>query len=329
MTTQKKSGNLTIANIVSVVGTVLLLLFTFLGNSYLSGGELGWDILISIGITGFTVLLLCFLIKAKGAENNLTKWKIVEFATLFVYIIFSLSTSLLGGIMHFFVVNDHKDDIKEYAIQDLEKIDQMFNSYLEFESEAISITGTGLKNATKKSQVCDETLNTFMDENGIAHSQSSAENYENVQRMELVGNGFEAYYDQFKEIKNEIQNVVNSWSAISIPSKANLIDKLAKDASAELTRLSTEAKLPVITQTSSGYYTKWTIESYQRQEFEVDGGIESFQFKKALQGATGFSSTALLIVLLIHTLVLFNYIAAYRTSSVNIKNLEEDGGRIL
>ena len=92
-----------------------------------------------------------------------------------------------------------------------------------------------------------------------------------------------------------------------------------------VTKLSEEAKLPIIRNISG----KYTIEGYQHKEFNVDGGVESFQFKKAIRETDGFSFTALLIVLLIHTLLLFNYIVAYRTSTLDINDSEEDGGRIL
>ena len=76
MATQQKSGNITIANIVSIVGAVLLMLFTFMGHSYKSGGELGWDIMISIGITGFTVFLL--YISEIHNESHYPKIKVSE-----------------------------------------------------------------------------------------------------------------------------------------------------------------------------------------------------------------------------------------------------------
>lgn len=324
MANQQNSGKITIANIVSVVGVVLLLVFTFMGYSYISGGELGWDILISIGITGFTVFLLWFLIKAKGAENNLDKWKKAEFSILAVYIIFALTTSIFGGIMHFFVVNDNKQDIKDYAILDLAKIESMFNDFKKFEEDAISTTGTGLRNATGSGQVCDADLNSFMEENRIEHTRTSAENYERIQTTNLIGK-YESYYDQFTAEKEEITSVVNSWSIMMIPAKANRIEEIAKTASAEFTKLSKEAKLPIIRNISG----KYTIEGYQHKEFNVDGGVDSFQFRNAIREADGFSFTALLIVLLIHTLILFNYIVAYRTSTLDINDSEEDGGRIL
>lgn len=328
MTEKQKSGRITIANIIAVVGVVLLLVFSFIGHSYMSGGEMGWDIVISVAITAFTAFLLWFLIKAKGAENQLDKWRKIEYATLAAYILFAIPASLFGGIMHFFVVNDNKENIKMYAKTDMTKIDNMFNEYKEFESEAISRTGTGLRNATGTNQRCDVALNKFMEENRIGHTRESAENYESIQRNALVGAGFEVFYTTFRQQENEIENAVNSWSIIQIPMKAKLISDLAESAQKELNKLSSNAKLPVITYDS--YSRCYTLGENQTRNFEVEGSVDSFQFKKALQNASGFSVTAVLVVLLIHILILFNYIVAYRTSTLGIsKHGEEDGGIIL
>jgi hypothetical protein len=165
-----------------------------------------------------------------------------------------------------------------------------------------------------------------MEENRIEHTRESANNFETIQRNALVGAGFEAFYNTFRQQENEIENAVNSWSIIQIPMKAKLISDLAESAQKELNKLSNNAKLPVI-EKNSGIYT---ITKYQTSNFEVEGSVESFQSKKALQDASGFSITAVFVVLLIHILILFNYIVAYRTSTLGIsKRGEEDGGRIL
>ena len=53
-------------------------------------------------------------------------------------------------------------------------------------------------------------------------------------------------------------------------------------------------------------------------------------FKKKLVEASGFSITALLVVLLIHFLILFNYIVAYRTDKIAVgRYSQNDGGRAL
>ena len=325
---KKSSGKITIANIIAMVGLVLLLVFSFIGHSYMSGGELGWDIVISVGITIFTAFLLWFLIKSKGAENQLEKWRKIEYATLAAYIIFAVPASLFGGIMHFFVVNDHKENIKAYAQSDLSKIETLINEYRNYEDQAISRTGTGLCNAVGVGQTCDISLNTFMDDNHISHTRESAENFATIQRSILLGEGFEIFYNNILQEKNEIENAINSWSIIQIPMKAKQIDDLAVSVETELTTLSNNAQLPVIEKTDS--LSSYTIVNYQKKDFVIECSINEFQFKHALKSASGFSLTALLVVLLIHVLILFNYVVAYRTSTLGISKYgEEDGGLIL
>lgn len=323
MAKEQQTGRITIANIISIIGIVLLLVFSFLGRSYMSGGELGFDIVIAVAITGFTSFLLWFLIKAKGAENNIDKWKKAELAALVIYIAFAIPASLLGGIMHFFVVNDKKAEIKQYAKIDLDIIDAMFTEYKNFESAALAITGTGLSNAKGRGQLCDEALTCFLEEHEIS-TPESAKNYEKIQRDKLIGEGFDSYYQSFRNARNEIEDAVNSWSILQITSKAKQIEDLAISASTHLTELSMEAKLPIIENVGP----RFTITGYQARNFSVD--TENFMFKKKLATTSGFSITALLVVLLIHFLILFNYIVAYRTDKIAVgRYSQNDGGRTL
>lgn len=327
MANKQKTGRITIANIIAIVGLVLLLVFSFIGHSYLSGGELGWDIVISVGITAFTGFLLWFLIKAKGAENQLDKWRKIEYATLAIYIVFAIPASLMGGIMHFFVVNDNKATIKSYAQADVKKINDLILEYKEFESQAITKTGTGLRNVTGPNQRGDIELNQFMEENHIEYNRNSANNFETIQRNNLIGANFETYSTNIRQQQQDFLNVVNGWSVMQIPSKTKMIEELAISVEKELTRKSNEAKLPKI-EYQNGVYT--ITQSNQCRDFKINGGIENFQFKHELQTKSGFSFTALFVVILIHILILFNYIVAYRTNIMEVgKCKEEDGGKLL
>ena len=58
MANRRNANGITIANVITIVGIVLLLVFSFIGHSYMSGGELGWDIIVSVAITAFTAFLL-------------------------------------------------------------------------------------------------------------------------------------------------------------------------------------------------------------------------------------------------------------------------------
>lgn len=326
MAQKQNSRKVTVANILAAVGLVLLLVFTYFGHSYVSGGELGWDIVISVGITAFTAFLLWFLIKAKGAENELNKWRTIEYSILTVYIVFAIPASLLGGIMNFFVVNDNKEEIKAYARKDIDKINNLILEYEDFEKDALANTLTGLHNATGPNQEIDDKLYAFMSENCIEHNRTSTNNFvENVQRPSLIGANFETYRSRITQQEQEILSAVNGWSIIQIPFKVKMIEDLALSVEEQLTKNSQEAKLPKIEPRGDGVYT--ITESNQSRDFRISGGVESFQFKQALRNASGFSFTAVLIVLLIHILILFNYLVAYRTDVLGIsKKREEDGG---
>lgn len=320
---KKQSGGISIANIIAIIGLVLLLVFSFLGRSYMSGGELGFDIVIAVAITGVTGLLLWFLIQAKGAENDIEKWKIAEFSTLGVYIVFAILTSIFGGVMHFFVVNNQKNEIKQYAKADLDMIEQMFVDYKNFETEALAITGTGLSNAKGVGQLCDEDLNKFLNDKAIT-TRESAKSYEDVQRNKLIGDSYNEYYNSFRNVYNNIENVVNGWSVMQIPMKAKEIEGLAQSVSKKLTAWSDNNNLPVIENDGSRY----TIVRYQKREFSVD--TNKLMFKKKLISASGFSVTALLVVLLIHLLIIFNYLVAKRSNKIDVgRYSNQNSGNIL
>ena len=59
---------------------------------------MGWDILVSVAITGLAAFALWFLVKAKGAENQLEKWRIIEISTLVAYIVVVIPLSFCGGV---------------------------------------------------------------------------------------------------------------------------------------------------------------------------------------------------------------------------------------
>ena len=326
MADYKNSGKVTIANIIAIVGLALLMAFTYIGHSFQSGGEMGWDIVVSVGITAFTGFLLWFLVKAKGAENELDKWRKIEYATLAVYVLFAIPASFMGGIMHFFAVNDNKATIKEYAQADVNKINQMISAYKEFESAAITNTGNGLRGLASSNQRGDEKLMDFMEKNEIKQNSQGAEIFEDIQRNNLLGAAFETYYQDIMKREEEFLNAVNGWSIIQIPLKAKMMVEMAVKVEEELTRRSEAALLPRI-EDKGGI---WSITEYnQCREFRINGGIENFQFMEALQNTKGFSLTALFVVLLIHLLIIFNYIVAHRTNVIRGGKEEKDGGIIL
>lgn len=318
MSSQKKQGKITIANLVAVVGFVLLLLFTYFGQSYLSGGEIGMDITISLIITGMFAFLLWMMIKAKGAENSLGAWKIVEFTTLGIYVVCIVLSVFFSGITHFFVVNSQKDDIKQCAFNDLAQIDSAFASYENFVEQSISKTAEGIRVAEGREQ--DDALRHWLE------NHNDADNYSQIQHNKLVGRTYQTFKSDCEAKSSEIKNAVKNWSVLRIPSRARMIEELGTSVAEELQKMLDGADLPKIDHNEAYTYTmkgSWKDNYTPKTEM-------TYTFRQALSDTKGFSIIALLIVLLIHTLILFNYVVAYRTSTVKIgREINEDGGRVL
>lgn len=301
MAQEKDSKKITAGNVIAVVGLALLAVFTFIGHSYLSGGETGWDIVTAVVVVAITAFLLWFLMKTKTATKDLDKWKKTEYATLAVYVVFAIVNLFFCGLMHFFVINGNKAELKEIGKSDISKISLMFDDYREYEAEAVSQTGTGLQNATGEGQRCSIELAQFMTNNNISHNHESAKAFEDIQKRALLGDSFEDYYRDINSQTDEMEDAVDSWSMLRISAKASLIDETADAVGKELSRLSKKAQLPKIEENADTHI--YDIVSYQRRTYSVTG---SMQFSKKLKEC-GFSMIGLLVALLIHAMILFNY----------------------
>lgn len=303
------------------------MVFTFIGCSFKSGGELGLDLLFTALISSVTVFLLWFLIKAKGAENNLSKWVIAEVITLVVYLCFVACTFLYGGFMHFFLVSENKNGVKEAARADIEKIDKMFTQYEEFERNAVATTRQGLINVTQRNQYKTDSLKMFLTNKQI--DATTVEAYADNEMSLVLGSNYEQLKEHYNNLKANVETNVNAWSILIIPSYANKLEEFANECQDRLTTFSGMTTLPII-ELNPAIRRYAIVNDNQHAEFKIEGGVESLQFRQSMTETSGFSVIAVVVALLIHTLILFNYIMAYRTRTIRVgKDAEEDGGRIL
>lgn len=326
MANKNNSGKLTKANIISIVGLVLLFSFTFLGHSFKSGGEMGWDILVAVAITGLAAFALWFLVKAKGAENQLEKWRIIEIGTLVAYVVVVIPLSFCGGVTNFFAANAYKDNYKAKAHNDIAKIDSVFSQYKNFEQNAVVKTGSGLRNAVGIGQSCSSELVNFMEHNSIDPTRMSVNNFEELQKAYVLGSQYEQYYKQYKVERDGIINTIDSWNVIQIPSQAKQIEDLAVQTSKWLTERSESAKLPLVEYDRMSQ--SYTISlSNQVMQYQIEGGIENLEFRKAIMSAGGMNVSSILFLIIVHVLILLNYFVAYRTFTLGLtKNPDNDGG---
>ena len=105
MSKQKKSGALTIADIVNAVGVVLLGIACFLGYNYSTLGNLTISLVAAILIMGISYGIIQFIAYAKIQDSFFMKWRIIEYGGLFIYLLwFSLIKVLLTSDMWSLIV---------------------------------------------------------------------------------------------------------------------------------------------------------------------------------------------------------------------------------
>lgn len=322
MAKKQNSGKVTIANLIAMVGIVLLTVFTYIGYSFKSGGSIGISVGVAVGIAAAAALLLWFMIKAKSAENYLDKWKIAEIVALATYVVFAIVSSIYGGSLYFFVINEQRDHVKTLANNDLNKIDKLFEEYETFENEALEKYHNGITNATTRNAHKTDTLAHYLTNNSINRDNISAK--EEYQRSKVLGDDFILYNDSKNAMKADIINSIDSWSIMRVPALANQISDYAAEAEIYLSELSHTAELPLITLNDA---QKYDLGENQVRDFAIDGGVENLEFQRGITEASGVSFLGIVVVLFIHLLILFNYIVTYRTKTIAVgKHTEEDGG---
>ena len=337
---EKKSGKITLANIIAMLGLVLLLVCLWLGQAFRSGELGGMSVLISVGITIAAALLLWLMTKAKGAETNTSKWKIVEFSTLAIYIILAVLTAPIA--LNFFSVLSNKDKLQESAQKDIEGIQKAIDNFMQNEKGYLNETWEGLNNVYKAKQnneTPDQSVIDFITEkNRVAKSFSEfsdmhigtwkSKREDDIKRVDLSGlsdkdlNGVKAaeYGEGWEKRIASSKNAIRNWQLLKIPSAIGSIQALAEEVGITLTAFSENAPFPSINNVDG----KYKLGTKQSDTYETKSGVQDM-----IKDLSPFTIMGIGAMLLIHLLILFNYFMAYRSRRMNKKQSENDGGIIL
>lgn len=272
---KSKSNNISIANVLAVIGVVALGVLTYLGRAFISGGEMGISILWAVGVMAIATALLVIMIKAKGVETNFGMWRVFEISALVLYLGFAVLTAKTA--VHFFVINDNKDKIKECALHDVEALKKLNSNYLEAFNMAKN-AGEAVDNAIK---------------------------------------GTESYWD------NNIQSLVDGWEAkidnwslFHITGMAKEISSCYEDFYGELEKY------------KNGVGIEW--DRYINGDL-IDLNPQPMQFGEMLKSISGTSVLGLVVLVILHLMILLNYVLAYRSPTTkvgSVSNAKDSGMRL-
>lgn len=315
------SGRITIANFISALGLLALLVFFFCGYSLKNPDQnMGLNIMASLGTTLFIFFLLWLMIHAKEVENNFKNWFVVEVVTSVVYVISACVSGYV--IMHFFAVNDNVEDLQNDAKADVANIEQEIDFFLSKEKERLEVTALGLNDAINSNR-CDQSLTEYFKKGNKGDNISKWQNLklEEIDNLETDG---KKYKESWENEIEEINSIINKWKIYLLSNAAYRINKLAEKVSDELTSASTNLDLcPVET------YLQYGKKYYKLGESAPHKYKVNVNFSTSLKNASGFSFSGFLVVLLVNVLVLFSYIFAWRTKKVRSSVYMPGYGRIL
>lgn len=256
---KSKSNNISIANVLAVIGVVALGVLTYLGRAFISGGEMGISILWAVGVMAIATALLVIMIKAKGVETNFGMWRVFEISALVLYLGFAVLTAKTA--VHFFVINDNKDKIKECALHDVEALKELKGNYSQM-FQAAEQNGYDVK------QAIDDT---------------------------------DYYWD------NNIQSLVDGWEAKIDNWSLFHITGMAKEISSCY-----EDFYGVLEKYKNGVDIEW--EDYR----DVDLNPQPMQFGEMLKSISGTSVLGLVVLVILHLMILLNYVLAYRSPTTKV-----------
>ena len=316
---KNKSNGVSLANVIAVVGIVLLSVFLFLGYFY-SGDILGISIMKSAAWAAGFSLLLWLLIKAKTADTDTGKWKVIEGLVLFIYIIVALLSS--NKVARFATVYSSSEELKAAATEDISLIRQGIAQFQSTENEALTNTITGLELAAQGESA--QELKDFVADNGFELTDGSIANFKEKWQDRIANvtdQDLNSFYDAWDDKLMECNELIQGWSVLKMPETANAMRDLGPQVSAKLEEISAGLPFPVI------YKNENDISEINRQHESGHYPIVTI-FADKFVNMSSYSIVGIGLCLALHIMVLLNYFVASRTKRVRPKKniLVNDGG---
>jgi hypothetical protein len=318
---QNKSNGISLANIIATIGIVILLVFLFLGYFY-SGDNLGIAILKASAWTAGFGILLWLLIKAKGADADLMKWRVIEGILLFLYIIIAVLSS--NKVARFATIYASSDELKTAATEDIRLIRQGIETFQATENAALTNTITGLELASQ-GEVSD-SLMEFVNANGFELTTASIANFKDKwqDRIENVTDQSQSsFYDAWDEELERCSEQIQGWSVLKIPEAVATMKDLAPQVTAKLEEISAGLPFPVIYKNEADVSD--IVKNHEANAYPI-----AATFANRFIDMSSYSIIGIIICIVIHVMILFNYLVAYRTKRNRIKTNKNipvnDGG---
>jgi len=324
---KEKSGKVTLANVLAVIGLVLLLVFLWLGQSLRNGELGGMSAIISLLVTAGAALLLWMMIKAKSTDPSTSQWKAIEYGTLAVYLLLAVFTAPLA--LNFFSVVSNKAKLQATARKDLNNIDQEIREFKLQELKYAQKTADGLNNVwrgksggyepnaplarfimeqTKVKTIAEldkDVVDVWLSDWEKAIDQVNLAKLSGASK-DLDGVEPQKYGPVWEEKLKSSTQAVDNWQLLKIPVAISNIKSLSEEVGVTLTAFSKNTPFQSI-KLDKGQYV--LDKKSMKAKYHV-----SSQVQDEIKSLSPYTVLGIAAMVLTHLLILFNYLMTKRPS---------------
>lgn len=295
-----KQNKITIADLVSVLGVAALWFVTFLGAYFKKGGEMSMPLIRSI-IIAVSAGLVCFMAKqCKQTEaSNKSGWLYLEIAMLVLYVGMALFGSKYA--LHFFSVNSDRDALKVMCNDDCDAINAFIDNY-------VTLAETAKEKVKNKLANPSEEWKNWAKSQGVTLNRNGINTFVDVTLQNELLDDTEVDRVYWKDCVEDVRSSVDHWSLLRVPGAAKDLKEIGEDVSHNLIGRFNRREMP---------------------DLALEGDIESTQFYTSIIEGKELTLVGILLTVLIHFLVLFDYLVSPRPGSTRIKKRFEDNAIVL
>ncbi|MCR4919399.1 MAG: hypothetical protein K5928_06260 [Prevotella sp.] len=293
------TNNVSIANVISMLGLAGVAVITFFGILLGSAdGAIGTAALLAAALAAVLACLLVVSMKAKAADDNRDKWRIVEIATLAAYIAVALMFST--PLHRFFYVKSQQQQLQQQARQEISDIQQLYADYEQQRKAAL-----------------DNAVQQMTNYQNSKTKSMSMDAY--IQKMH-VDEKWAAKADKLTKLRSdaELKQLAQSVEDFKLLSLAQTAARLAeKDSTAYLDVMqkiqANQAEhdlIPRFVNDAAGAYTQDGFAQINIQRAPQP------RLQPALQKASGSTAISWIVMVVLHMLILFSYVVTRHSDIV-------------
>ena len=143
-TQKNKSGDFTVAHLISVIAFATFAFLTYIGEA-IDEGSPSSAVIFTFIFTFILGMIVVGLTKVKSVSNDTSKWLIVEIVLLVLFVASAFFTS--RPMTWTISINCTKQEIQNAGRKDLDSLSMMFDQYETNERNAISAVQSQLRGA--------------------------------------------------------------------------------------------------------------------------------------------------------------------------------------